>query len=220
MPISRPSRPASTTCAPRTIQAAGRPGTTFRPRATGASSRKRFRAGCRRPLSTSSSTPDGRCSPTSACARRCDAVRLRMDQSQFLLRSLPAQRRAISTAQSFPRCHRPADARERALLAAFPDAVRPDMLDGTWSPPVSDGSGRDRATLRQALALFAEARLRAQRHRRCATRARGAPDHIRNHGHDPGRGAPRARLFAATSSAPASTPRCASSMPCNTTGAS
>jgi peptide/nickel transport system substrate-binding protein len=53
--------------------------------------------------------------------------------------------------------HRPADARERVLLAAFPDAVRPDILDGTWSPPVSDGSGRDRATLRQALALFAEA---------------------------------------------------------------
>jgi len=50
--------------------------------------------------------------------------------------------------------HRPADQRERALLAPFPDAVRPDVLDGTWSVPVSDGSGRDRNTLRQALALF------------------------------------------------------------------
>ncbi len=50
--------------------------------------------------------------------------------------------------------HRPADERERALLAPFPDAARPDVLDGTWSPPVSDGSGRDRNTLRQALALF------------------------------------------------------------------
>ena len=50
--------------------------------------------------------------------------------------------------------HRPADERERALLAPFPDAVRPDVLDGTWSPPVSDGSGRDRATLRQALELL------------------------------------------------------------------
>jgi peptide/nickel transport system substrate-binding protein len=49
---------------------------------------------------------------------------------------------------------RPADARERALLAPFPDAVRPDVLDGTWSPPVSDGSGRDRATLRQAITLL------------------------------------------------------------------
>jgi peptide/nickel transport system substrate-binding protein len=50
--------------------------------------------------------------------------------------------------------HRPADERERALLAPFPDAVLPDVLDGTWSPPVSDGSGRDRDTLRQALSLL------------------------------------------------------------------
>src|SRR5262249_2935133 len=50
--------------------------------------------------------------------------------------------------------HRPADARERALLAPFADAVRADVLDGTWSPPVSDGSGRDRNLLRQALTLL------------------------------------------------------------------
>jgi peptide/nickel transport system substrate-binding protein len=49
---------------------------------------------------------------------------------------------------------RDADARERALLAPYPDAVRPDVLAGTWSPPVSDGSGRDRTTLRRALALL------------------------------------------------------------------
>ncbi len=52
---------------------------------------------------------------------------------------------------------RPADARERALLAPFPDAVRPDVFDGTWAAPASDGSGRDRAILRRALALFAAA---------------------------------------------------------------
>ena len=52
---------------------------------------------------------------------------------------------------------RPADARERALLAPFADAVRADVMDGTWSPPVSDGSGRDRTTLRRALDLFAAA---------------------------------------------------------------
>ncbi len=50
--------------------------------------------------------------------------------------------------------HRPADARERALIAPFPDSVRPDVLDGAWSLPVSDGSGRDRDTLRRALALL------------------------------------------------------------------
>jgi len=52
---------------------------------------------------------------------------------------------------------RPADERERALLAPFPDAVRADVLDGTWSPPASDGSGRDRSTLKRALELFAAA---------------------------------------------------------------
>jgi peptide/nickel transport system substrate-binding protein len=52
---------------------------------------------------------------------------------------------------------KPADARERALIAPFPDSVRADILDGTWALPVSDGSGRDRAILRRALALFAAA---------------------------------------------------------------
>ncbi len=50
--------------------------------------------------------------------------------------------------------HRPADARERALLKPYADSVRADVLDGSWSPPVTDGSGRDRASLRQALALL------------------------------------------------------------------
>jgi peptide/nickel transport system substrate-binding protein len=50
--------------------------------------------------------------------------------------------------------HRPADEAERTLLAPYPDAVEPDVLDGTWAPPVSDGSGRDRNTLRQALELL------------------------------------------------------------------
>ena len=53
--------------------------------------------------------------------------------------------------------HRPADERERALLKPFPDAVRADVLDGTWSPPAGDGSGRDRNLLRQALTLLGAA---------------------------------------------------------------
>jgi peptide/nickel transport system substrate-binding protein len=52
---------------------------------------------------------------------------------------------------------RPADAPERALLAPFPGAVRPDVLDGTWTPPASDGSGRDRILLRRALDLLSAA---------------------------------------------------------------
>ena len=52
---------------------------------------------------------------------------------------------------------RPADRRERALLAPFADIIRADVLDGTWSPSVSDGSGRDRGTLKRALDLFVAA---------------------------------------------------------------
>lgn len=51
----------------------------------------------------------------------------------------------------------PANARERELLKAFPGAVRADIMDGTWSPPKTDGSGHDRAGLRRALALFSQA---------------------------------------------------------------
>jgi len=52
---------------------------------------------------------------------------------------------------------RPADARERRLLAAYPNAVRPDVMAGAWAPPVSDGSGRDREMLKRALALLSDA---------------------------------------------------------------
>ena len=52
---------------------------------------------------------------------------------------------------------RAADDHERQLLGAFPDAVRPDVMNGTWSPAVNDGSGRDRTILQRALSLFAAA---------------------------------------------------------------
>lgn len=51
----------------------------------------------------------------------------------------------------------PASDAEAALLAPFPDAVRPDVMDGTYAPPKSDGSGRDRANLRKALDLLTQA---------------------------------------------------------------
>jgi peptide/nickel transport system substrate-binding protein len=51
----------------------------------------------------------------------------------------------------------PANAREQELLAPFPGAVRPDIMAGTWEPPKTDGSGRDRNGLRHAFALFREA---------------------------------------------------------------
>ena len=57
---------------------------------------------------------------------------------------------------------KPADARERAILAPFPNAVRPDILEGTWHVPVSDGSGRDRGSAQKALALLKQAGFRLQ----------------------------------------------------------
>lgn len=52
---------------------------------------------------------------------------------------------------------RPASARERELLAPFPDAVKPEVMEGTWRPPQSDGSGRDRERAKEALALLEQA---------------------------------------------------------------
>lgn len=43
----------------------------------------------------------------------------------------------------------PASEAELALLKPFPDAVLPEMLTGDWTPPASDGTGRDRAFLRK-----------------------------------------------------------------------
>jgi peptide/nickel transport system substrate-binding protein len=52
---------------------------------------------------------------------------------------------------------RAASGRERALLAPFPGAVRDDVMNGAWSPPASDGSGRDRDLARRALDLLSAA---------------------------------------------------------------
>lgn len=48
----------------------------------------------------------------------------------------------------------PASEKEKALLAPFPDRVLPDVMDGTWQPPVTDGSGQDRKVLRAALDML------------------------------------------------------------------
>ena len=52
---------------------------------------------------------------------------------------------------------RPADARERALLAPFAQYVKPEVLDGSFNLPISDGSGDSRANLRAASQLLAQA---------------------------------------------------------------
>ena len=52
---------------------------------------------------------------------------------------------------------RPAAARERELLAPFAALVRPEVLEGTFSLPTTDGSGDNRANLRAAHKLLTEA---------------------------------------------------------------
>jgi peptide/nickel transport system substrate-binding protein len=52
---------------------------------------------------------------------------------------------------------RPADNRERELLKPFASHIAPDILDGSYRLPVTDGSGRDRVWLRSALKLLSEA---------------------------------------------------------------
>jgi peptide/nickel transport system substrate-binding protein len=52
---------------------------------------------------------------------------------------------------------RPADERERELLKPFAAQVVPAILDGSYRLPVTDGSGRDRTSLRSALTLLSEA---------------------------------------------------------------
>lgn len=49
---------------------------------------------------------------------------------------------------------RPASQEERAFLARFPDQVTPDVMEGRWRAPVSDGSGFDRQRIRRAIDLL------------------------------------------------------------------
>ncbi|GAA3856147.1 extracellular solute-binding protein [[Pseudomonas] carboxydohydrogena] len=52
---------------------------------------------------------------------------------------------------------RPASAHEREILAPYAASVRPDIMDGRYRLPVTDGSGRDRKALRAALTLLEQA---------------------------------------------------------------
>ena len=51
----------------------------------------------------------------------------------------------------------PADARERAIAGPALSRIEPDVLAGTHRLPVTDGSGRDRKVLRQAMEHFGKA---------------------------------------------------------------
>lgn len=57
---------------------------------------------------------------------------------------------------------RPATEAEKALLAPYADKVLPEVMDGTWTLPVSDGSGRDRAFLKKGFDALKAAGYRLQ----------------------------------------------------------
>jgi peptide/nickel transport system substrate-binding protein len=52
---------------------------------------------------------------------------------------------------------KPADDVEQSFLAAFPGAVKPEILDGSFKFPASDGSGQNRANQKAAFTLLQEA---------------------------------------------------------------
>ena len=49
---------------------------------------------------------------------------------------------------------RPADAREREILAPYPNSVKPAVMDGTYRFPSTDGSGRSRENQEKAFRLL------------------------------------------------------------------
>ena len=52
---------------------------------------------------------------------------------------------------------RPASAAEKALLAPFPNAVEPDVMNGTYRPEVTDGTGHDRKAMMAGFKLLEKA---------------------------------------------------------------
>jgi peptide/nickel transport system substrate-binding protein len=68
----------------------------------------------------------------------------------------------------------PASELERRILAPFPDAVRADILEHGWVPPVGGGQAEIRENLRQAVAILREAGYEI-RNRRMINTATGRP---------------------------------------------
>ncbi|KEG19672.1 hypothetical protein H710_00886 [Bartonella bacilliformis Ver097] len=52
---------------------------------------------------------------------------------------------------------KPASAEEKALLAPYPDSVLPEVMDGSWRMPKTDGSGMERKIAQKAWKLLQEA---------------------------------------------------------------
>ena len=151
---SRRSSAASTTSASRPTRCAGTTATTFPRRATAASSRRRSPTGLPQGMS------DFCVQHAAAAVRRHPrargahaAVRFRMDQPATTSSACTGAPPSYFAGSELSAYGRPADARERELLAPFPGAVRADILDGT-------------------LVAAGDRRLRPRPRQRCAARSR------------------------------------------------
>jgi peptide/nickel transport system substrate-binding protein len=67
-----------------------------------------------------------------------------------LFSNLYARTKSYSDENEFSSAGHPASDAERAPFVPFPDAVRADILEGRWSPPVHGGSAGDRLIAQRA----------------------------------------------------------------------
>ena len=145
------------------------------------------------------------------------AVRLRMGQPEFLLRPLPAHRELLRGFRAVGASAGPPTRASARCSRRFPDAVRADILDGKWAPPVDrrlrprprHAQERARAARRPPATIWYGTELR--------DRATGKPLHLRNPRHHHGAGAAGARLRARPQARRHHRQACAWSTPCNTT---
>ncbi len=77
--------------------------------------------------------------------------------NKTLFRGLYARTESFFDRSELSSHGRPADERERALLAPYADALAPGVMEGTFKQPVSDGSGTNREGRKEAIALLNEA---------------------------------------------------------------
>lgn len=82
--------------------------------------------------------------------------------NQSLYYGLYARTRSFYDKSELSSHGRPASARERELLKPFPGVVPEPIMEGTFTLPGSDGSGRNRANRRKAVQMLREAGYRAK----------------------------------------------------------
>ncbi|HXW23048.1 MAG TPA: extracellular solute-binding protein [Rhodomicrobium sp.] len=77
--------------------------------------------------------------------------------NRTLFRSLYARTESFFDRSELSSHGRPADARERELLAPFANELAPGIMEGKFGQPVSDGAGTNREGRKRAIALLDEA---------------------------------------------------------------